>query len=57
VPGPALAALRGLIAPGRERELVIARIDGEPVATSPARERLLEAGFSAGYRGLVLRER
>jgi ATP-dependent Lhr-like helicase len=57
VSAAALAALRALIGPGRERELVIARIDGDPVASAPARELLLEAGFSAGYRGLVLRER
>jgi hypothetical protein len=30
-------------------------VDGEPVGSSPFRERLLLAGFTAGYRGLVLR--
>jgi ATP-dependent Lhr-like helicase len=39
----------------RHRELVIGKIDGLPVAGSAAREVLLEAGFVAGYRGLVLR--
>ncbi len=52
------AALRGLgalTADGRVRELVLAKVDGEPVATSQRREALLAAGFIAGYRGLVLR--
>jgi len=52
----ALAALPGLLGPGRDRELVITRVDGLPIADSPHREALLAAGFSAGYRGLVLRE-
>jgi hypothetical protein len=34
---------------------VIARVDGLPVAESPHRAALLDAGFVAGYRGLVLR--
>ncbi|HEY2916291.1 MAG TPA: DEAD/DEAH box helicase [Candidatus Limnocylindrales bacterium] len=55
----AIAALRtALAADGRdrrERELVIARVDGLPVADSPHREPLLAAGFAPGYRGLVLR--
>jgi ATP-dependent helicase Lhr and Lhr-like helicase len=51
----ALAALGSLPSEGRERELVITRIDGEPVAGSPHRETLLRSGFAAGYRGLVLR--
>jgi ATP-dependent Lhr-like helicase len=65
VAGMALAALPALVASGasgpsgasrgRSRELVLARVDGEPVATSPWREVLLGAGFAAGYRGLVLR--
>ncbi|MFN8630461.1 MAG: DEAD/DEAH box helicase [Chloroflexota bacterium] len=52
------AALRGLgalLADGRVRELVLTKVDGEPVATSPRREAMLNAGFVAGYRGLVLR--
>jgi ATP-dependent Lhr-like helicase len=52
----ALPALRSVIGDGRDRELVIARIDGLPVTESPHRERLLAHGFSAGYRGLVLRD-
>jgi ATP-dependent Lhr-like helicase len=54
--GPALAALRMLLADGRLRELVVSRVDGEPV--SPAsrwRDRLAAGGFAAGYRGMALR--
>mgnify|MGYP001157802808 CR=1 FL=1 len=51
----AARALRGLIADGRARELLVRKVDGEDVATSPFRSTLLEAGFVAGYRGLVLR--
>ncbi len=52
---PAIRALRQLLVDGRLRELVVSRIDGEPIATSPHRAALLEAGFAPGYRGLVLR--
>jgi ATP-dependent Lhr-like helicase len=60
--GPAIAAaalpaLRRLIGEGRDRELVVTKIDGLPVGESPHREALLVAGFVAGYRGLVLRDR
>jgi ATP-dependent Lhr-like helicase len=51
----ALGALRSLLADGRFRELVIGRIDGSPIADSPRRATLLDAGFAPGYRGLVLR--
>jgi ATP-dependent Lhr-like helicase len=51
----AAAALGGLVADGRVRELVITKVDGEPVSSSPFRERLVAAGFIGGYRGLVLR--
>jgi ATP-dependent Lhr-like helicase len=52
----AVGALRTLVGPDRPfRELVVGRIDGVPVSQSPFRERLLAAGFVAGYRGLVLR--
>jgi ATP-dependent Lhr-like helicase len=51
----AARALRALISDGRARELVLTKVDGEPVAASPFRDRLVEAGFIAGYRGLVLR--
>ncbi|MCU0482831.1 MAG: DEAD/DEAH box helicase, partial [Chloroflexi bacterium] len=52
----ALGALRDLVGDGRLRELVVARVDGQPVAPGmPWRGRLVEAGFAAGYRGLTLR--
>jgi ATP-dependent Lhr-like helicase len=50
-------ALSVLVADGRVRELVLKKVDGAPVAESPFRERLLEAGFVPGYRGLILRGR
>lgn len=49
-----LAALGELVTSGRVRELVIGRVDGEPVASSGHRKSLLDAGFVAGYRGLVM---
>ena len=51
----AAAALRQLVVDGRLKELVVKKVDGEDVAASPFRERLLAAGFAPGYRGLVLR--
>jgi ATP-dependent Lhr-like helicase len=51
----AARALAGLVADGRVRELVIRKVDGEAVGVSPFRRVLLDAGFAAGYRGLVLR--
>jgi len=53
----ALPALRALVGEGRDRELVISRIDGTPIGDSPHRSALLAAGFAVGYRGLVLRAR
>ena len=53
--GLALASLRDLVGDGRIRELVIAKVDGEPVAGSPTRDALVGAGFVAGYRGYALR--
>ena len=54
--GRALAALRVLLADGRLRELVVSRVDGEPVGPASAwRDRLVAGGFAAGYRGMVLR--
>ena len=55
VAASALAALRDLVEGGRLRELVITRVDGEPVASSLWKARLEEAGFVPGYRGHVLR--
>ena len=37
------------------RELVLVRIDGEPIGESRFRPSAIEAGFVPGYRGLVLR--
>jgi ATP-dependent Lhr-like helicase len=51
----ALGSLADLVVDGRVRELVIAKVDGAPVATSPFRDALLAAGFTAGYRGYVRR--
>jgi len=53
----AAPALRGLVGEGRDRELVITKVDGLPVGESPHRAALVAAGFVAGYRGLVLRAR
>ena len=55
VAGSALGALRTLVEDGRARELVVTRVDGTPVGSSAWRDRLHEAGFVPGYRGLVLR--
>jgi ATP-dependent Lhr-like helicase len=51
----ALNVLGLLVADGRLRTLQIRRIDGLPIADSPAREMLSAAGFRPGYRGWVLR--
>jgi ATP-dependent Lhr-like helicase len=53
----AAEALRELLTDaGGRRELVISKVDGEPVGVSKWRETLLRNGFTAGYRGLVLRK-
>ncbi len=57
VAGLALRALASLVADGRFRELLVAKVDGLPVTESPWRPSLLEAGFVPGYRGLALRAR
>ncbi|HJW22241.1 MAG TPA: DEAD/DEAH box helicase [Candidatus Limnocylindrales bacterium] len=51
----AARGLRWLVLGGRERELVISRIDGLAVGESPYRTALASAGFVPGYRGLALR--
>jgi ATP-dependent Lhr-like helicase len=54
----AVAALGGLLGDGRLRELVLARVDGAPLAPEhPWRARLVDAGFVPGYRGMALRPR
>ena len=55
VAATAIRALGALVADGRLRELVIRKVDGQPIAESPWREALLSAGFTPGYRGLTLR--
>jgi hypothetical protein len=40
---------------GRLRRIELRRIDGTPAVESPHAERLREAGFVEGYRGLTLR--
>ncbi len=57
-PDVASAAVQGiaaLVRSGRSKDLVIRKVDGVPVADSPTRQRLLDAGFVTGYRGLTLR--
>ncbi|MEJ7752879.1 MAG: hypothetical protein WKF46_08030, partial [Candidatus Limnocylindrales bacterium] len=53
--GLALHALASLVVDGRLRSLQIERLDGTPIAESPHRERLSEAGFRQSYRGFVVR--
>jgi ATP-dependent Lhr-like helicase len=55
VAGLACASLRFLVGDGRLRELVVTRVDGVAVASSPWRDCLEQAGFVAGYRGHTLR--
>jgi hypothetical protein len=51
----AARALAGLVADGRSRELVLTKVDGQPIGDAPFREHLVAAGLVPGYRGLVLR--
>jgi ATP-dependent Lhr-like helicase len=52
----ALPALKDLLSPiGPLRELVIERVDRDPVASSPIAEQLRAIGFRQAYRGWVLR--
>jgi ATP-dependent Lhr-like helicase len=55
VAATAIQALGALVVDGRVRELVVTKVDGEAVSSSRWRGPLLDAGFAAGYRGLVLR--
>jgi ATP-dependent Lhr-like helicase len=52
---PALAALVAHVRGGGARRLAVERFDGEPVTESDALPALLEAGFLAGPRRVVLR--
>jgi ATP-dependent Lhr-like helicase len=47
--------IASLVKDGRLRRIELVRIDGEPSAASIHAERLREAGFVDGYRGLTLR--
>ena len=48
-------ALAAAVKDGRLKALEVAKIDGEPSATSPHAESLRSAGFADGYKGLTLR--
>jgi ATP-dependent helicase Lhr and Lhr-like helicase len=58
-PAPAevwLPALRALVVSGRLRKLELTKVDGVPVHEHPGwPPRLEAAGFTAGYRGFILR--
>ena len=56
VAGLAAEALTSLAQRRPKGTLTIERIDGEPAADSPFAAALFEAGFVAGYRGLVYRQ-
>ena len=49
------AALAARVASGRARQIEIQTVDGEPVRTSDWATAFRDAGFTDGYRGLVLR--
>ena len=54
--GRALAnALARLVDSGRRRALLVARVDGEPVHSSPLGPLLVAAGFTAGHKGYLKR--
>jgi ATP-dependent Lhr-like helicase len=48
-------ALASLVKDGRLRRIELVRIDGERSIASPFAQRLREAGFADGNRGLTLR--
>ena len=50
-----LPALTGLVEDGRLAKLEVQRVDGEEVFGSPLEGLLTGAGFTSGYRGVVLR--
>jgi ATP-dependent Lhr-like helicase len=56
--GPAsrwIEALASLVKDGKVRKIELSRIDGEPARDHVLADRLREAGFTDGYRGLLLR--
>jgi ATP-dependent Lhr-like helicase len=48
-------ALRGLVERGRHAKLEVTKVDGADVFDGPLAELLVDAGFTSGYRGVVLR--
>ena len=50
-----LPALRGLVGQGRLPKLEVTKVDGTDVFDGPMADLLTDAGFTAGYRGVVLR--
>lgn len=56
VPALAAEALTSLAQRRPKGTLTIERIDGEPASDSPFAASLVDAGFVAGYRGLVYRK-
>ena len=48
-------ALAAAVKDGRLLKLEVAKVDGEPAATSPHADSLRAAGFADGYKGLTLR--
>jgi ATP-dependent Lhr-like helicase len=49
------SALASLVADGRRRALLIAKVDGADPAASPLASFLSEAGFLSGSRGYLIR--
>jgi ATP-dependent helicase Lhr and Lhr-like helicase len=50
-----IEALASLVKDGRVRKIELSRIDGEAARDHSQADRLREAGFTDGYRGLLLR--
>ena len=50
-------SLASVVRTGRRRSIELAKIDGEPARSAPGADALRGAGFSDGYKGLVLRRR
>ncbi|HEY3000322.1 MAG TPA: helicase-related protein [Acidimicrobiales bacterium] len=49
------AALAARVTDGQVRSHEVHTVDGDPVRTTPWADRLREAGYADGYRGLVIR--
>jgi ATP-dependent Lhr-like helicase len=50
-------ALAAVVRRGQRRSLEVAKIDGAPARESAHADTLRQAGFSDGYKGLVIRRR